>query len=38
MRTLLEAQEILGVTVEVVEVLYDMGKLLLVLFSDWVRP
>jgi hypothetical protein len=38
MRTLLDVQEILGVTVEVVEVLYDMGKLLLVLFSDWVRP
>jgi hypothetical protein len=38
MRTLLEAQEILGVTVEVVEALYDMGKLLLVLLSDWVRP
>ncbi len=38
MRTLLEAQEILGVTVEVVEALYDVGKLLLVLFSDWVRP
>jgi hypothetical protein len=38
MRTLLDIQEILGVTVEFVEVLYDMGKLLLVLFSDWVRP
>ena len=36
MRTLLEIQEIVGVTVEAVEVLYDMGKLLLVLFSDRV--
>jgi hypothetical protein len=34
MRTLLEAQEIAGVVFDVVEVLYDMGKLLLVLFSD----
>ncbi len=38
MRTLIEVQEIFGVTVELVEALYDMGKLLLVLFSDWVRP
>lgn len=38
MRTLLEIQEIVGVTVEAAEVLYDMGKLLLALFSDWVRP
>jgi hypothetical protein len=38
MRTLLEAQEIFGVMLEVVEVLYDMGKLLLVLFSDRVLP
>lgn len=38
MRTLLEAQEILGTLLDVVEVLYDMGKLLLVLFSDRVRP
>jgi hypothetical protein len=35
---LLEAQAILGVTLEVVEALYDMGKLLLVLFSDRVLP
>jgi hypothetical protein len=38
METLLEAQAILGVTLEVVEALYDMGKLLLVLFSDRVLP
>jgi hypothetical protein len=38
MQTLLEAQEIFGVTLEVVEALYDMGKLLLVLFSDRVLP
>jgi hypothetical protein len=36
METLLEAQAIVGVTLEVVEVLYDMGELLLVLFSDRV--
>jgi len=36
METLLEAQEIIVVTLEVAEVLYDMGKLLLVLFSDRV--
>jgi len=34
METLLEAQEVVVVTLEVVEALYDMGKLLLVLFSD----
>jgi len=34
METMLEAQEIIGLTVEAVEMLYDMGKLLLVLFSD----
>lgn len=36
MDTLLEAQEILVVTFEVVEALYDMGRLLLVVFSDRV--
>jgi hypothetical protein len=34
MDTVLEAQKVIGVTLEVVEVLYDMGELLLILFSD----
>jgi hypothetical protein len=34
MHTAMEIQEILDATLEVVEALYDMGKLLLVLFSD----
>jgi hypothetical protein len=36
MWTAIEIQKVLGATLEVVEVLYDMGKLLLVLFSDRV--
>lgn len=36
MDTLLEAQAMIVVTFEIVEALYDMGKLLLVLFSDRV--
>jgi len=38
MQTSLEAQGIFGVMLDVVEALYDMGKLLLVLFSDRILP
>jgi len=38
METVLEIQAVLAVTLDAVEALYDMGKLLLVLFSDRVRP
>ena len=38
MQTMLEAQGMFGVMFDIVEALYDMGKLLLVLFSDRILP